>query len=98
MFALVNAKGGSKERQSPAGPRSPLRFRDPGGSWTHVHQRPRYDREGLPKGRGVYVVATHARHPGIWRVEAQAHGQKVPVHHPGERSPGTVVPGMAAPR
>ncbi len=97
VIALGNAKAGSGARQFASGPSVALRFRGPGGSWTPF-TRAVYDRVGLPKGRGVYVSRPTLDTPGVWRVEAQAQGQKVPFSIQVNEAPGTFVPGMAAPR
>ena len=95
VFAL--AHGGAKGIQYASGPAVSVRFRGPGGAWSPLTPTA-YDRAGLPKGRGVYVVRPTFDQPGVWRVEARAQGQKVPFTLQVNDAPVTVVPGMPAPR
>ena len=96
-LVLALAHAGSSGRRYASGPSVSVRFRGPQGSWTPF-TKTAYDRVGLPKGRGVYVAQPTFDTPGVWRVQAQAQGQKVPFTLQVNPASGTVVVGQAAPR
>jgi hypothetical protein len=96
VFALSHS--GSKGIQYASGPSVSVRFRAPGATaWTPL-AKTAYDRAGLPKGRGVYVVFPTFEKPGVWKAEARAQGQKIPFTLEVNAQPTTLIVGATAPR
>ena len=86
--ARVRARSHRRRKgiSSRAAPRSRCAFRGPGGSWTPLTRARATTGSGCRRG----VASTSSRPSldtaGVWKVEAQVAGQKVPVRDPGERS------------
>jgi hypothetical protein len=100
VFALSHDAGGHLQYAS--GPSVSVRFRKMQGKkavgpWSEL-QPTAFDKAGLPKGRGVYVVRPTLDSAGIWKVEARAQGQKIPFAIQVNDVPTTYTPGMPAPR
>jgi len=73
-FTLVLQQGTSDGVQYVAGPALDVRFRAPGSTEWTPYVRTQLDRAGLPKGRGVYRMATTFAQPGNWDGQARFSG------------------------
>jgi hypothetical protein len=73
-FTLVLQQGTSDGVRYVAGPPVDVRFKGPGASSWTPYARTELDREGLPKGRGVYRVQTTFAQPGTWTGQARFGG------------------------
>jgi len=73
-FTLVLQQGTSDGVQYVAGPALDVRFRAPGSAEWTPYVRTQLDRAGLPKGRGVYRMATTFAQPGNWDGQARFSG------------------------
>ena len=94
-LVLALAHSGSQGIRYASGPSVSVRFQSPAGATTAL-TKTSYDRVGLPKGRGVYVVSPVLDTPGIWKVEARAQGQKIPFSIQVNAAPVTAVAGQPA--
>jgi hypothetical protein len=73
-FTLVLQQGTNDGVRYVAGPAVDIRFKGPGATSWSAYTRLELDREGLPKGRGVYRVQTTFAQPGRWDGQARFRG------------------------
>jgi hypothetical protein len=70
----------------------------PPGSRTFTTLRTDLERNGLPRGRGIYVAGASFPEPGVWSARALVDGRTVPFAVQVKPAPEAPVPGDAAPR
>ena len=96
-FTLVLEQGTSHGIKYVSGPAVSVRFKGPRGGWS-TSTPMQLDREGLPKGRGVYRTTTTFSDPGIWDGEARFLGKTTRFSMQLPAGAVAPVPGQAAPR
>jgi len=92
-FVFAIARGSKYASFGPA----QVAFAAPGSTTATVQDTNLY-KEGLPKGRGIYVVETAFPTAGVWKAAAVTGGKKVPFAVQVKPTPEAPVVGAAAPR
>jgi hypothetical protein len=96
-FTLVLQQGSSDGIKYVSGPQVSVRFKGPDGAWSAFAPM-QLDRDGLPKGRGVYRTETTFGQAGVWDGEAQFLGKTTKFSMQLPATAVAPVPGQAAPR
>jgi len=96
-FTIVLQQGSSDGIKYVSGPSVSVRFKGPNGTWSELMPM-RLDRDGLPKGRGVYRTEATFGEAGVWDGEAQFLGKTTKFSLQLPATAVAPVAGQAAPR
>jgi hypothetical protein len=96
-FTIVLQQGSPDGIKYVSGPPVSVRFKGPNGTWSELMPM-RLDRDGLPKGRGVYRTEATFGEAGVWAGEAQFQGKTTKFSLQLPATAVAPVAGQAAPR